>query len=484
MAELNPAVTHPQYNAASPIWIMCRDAYEGDAAIKARKCDGGLNGTAYLPKLSGQKETAYANYRDRAEWYNAVGRTVTALRGMIFRKPPISIIPEGAADSLEDITQSGISLEQLAKRATDEILTTGRGGILVDYPKGDGAAGATVAAVEAMNRRPFWKYYPAESILNWKMDRIDNKMVLARVALEEEKESVDPENEFGIKVSKQIRMLEINASGNYQQRIYEKDKNKKWILSELIEPKQRGAAMRFIPFAFIGLSESGTDIEKPPLYDLVTTCIAHYRNSADFENGLFVSANPTAWAAGGFNLPDPVPFGTGVCWISSDPAARAGYLEFTGAGLGMIATAMGEKRERMAALGSRVLSPEKRAVETAEVATLHRTGENSILADIAGSISAVIEKCLRWHCEWMGIDGDISYQLNRDFFPVPMSPDDVRATMEAWQSGAIAFTDVIRRFKQGEFIDVNREPDDIQAENDVNPAKAGGGAPSWGGGGL
>ncbi|MEW6234735.1 MAG: DUF4055 domain-containing protein [Candidatus Omnitrophota bacterium] len=476
-SKIDPSVVHPHYAEYSEQWLLCRDAYAGEKAIKQRAGGGGAKGSwpgaAYLfPLSSHETQEEYAYYRDRAVWYNAVYRTVQGLRGMIFRQPPHAVIPKAIKEHAEDITQDGVNLEQFAKKATDELLIAGRGGILVEYPKMDAPGGGeTMSDFEKANRRPFWKFYPAEAILHWRREWRRNRSMLTRIALRETVEVQDAANEFAAVEEERVRILEINGLGQYQQRVFVYQE-KEWALQDgPIVPLRAGQPLDFIPFAFLGLGDSAAEVERPPLYDLAVTCVMHYRNSADLENGLHVCGVPTPWAAGfKGNEKGEFQLGSSEAWVTDEVGATAGFLEFTGQGLGAIAQAMAVKVEAMAALGSRVLAPEKRAVETAETALLHRTGENSILADIAGNISAVMEKCLKWHAQWMGLkESEINYQLNRDFFPAPMSPDEIRATLEAWQAGAIAYTDVVRLLKQGEVLDPGREPDDIRAENDMEP---------------
>ena len=71
------------------------------------------------------------------------------------------------------------------------------------------------------------------------------------------------------------------------------------------------------------------------------------------------------------------------------PGASMHYLEFSGNGCSQIASAMRADEDRMAILGARIISQERNGVETAETAKIHRAGENSVLADIANSLSLI-----------------------------------------------------------------------------------------------
>ncbi len=166
---------HPEYTKYSQIWETCRDAVEGQHAVKKK-------GTRYLPKLSGQKANEYENYKDRANYYNATGRTKLSYEGMIFRKDPI--VNTKNKESGEDfssidkvkyfskITNKGKSLSALLHDTVGEVLETNRTGILIDYPKHpkmDDPAGFSKYDKEKSGYKPTLTMYPAETIMNWQV---------------------------------------------------------------------------------------------------------------------------------------------------------------------------------------------------------------------------------------------------------------------------------------------------------------------------
>ena len=55
-----------------------RDAFKGTDSIKASPLD-----EDYLPRLGGQSEEEYENYKRRAVFYAAMNRTVVALVGAL-----------------------------------------------------------------------------------------------------------------------------------------------------------------------------------------------------------------------------------------------------------------------------------------------------------------------------------------------------------------------------------------------------------------
>src|SRR3954466_10481248 len=122
---------HPAYLANCERWARARDAAAGQDAIHAK-------GPAYLPKLKGQTDDEYNAYKGRALYYNATGRTVDGMSGLIFRRPPVIELPEAAAYLEDDIDTAGTPLVGLCENAIEELLQVGRVGLMTEYPTVEG----------------------------------------------------------------------------------------------------------------------------------------------------------------------------------------------------------------------------------------------------------------------------------------------------------------------------------------------------------
>ena len=83
---------HPLYRANIAQRQMCRDAYDGEAAVKARA-------EIYLPKVDkSQDGQEYDAYRRRASHFGVVGRTVDGFVGAVARKDSVMTLPAVLAD--------------------------------------------------------------------------------------------------------------------------------------------------------------------------------------------------------------------------------------------------------------------------------------------------------------------------------------------------------------------------------------------------
>ena len=149
--------------------------------------------------------------------------------------------------------------------------------------------------------------------------------------------------------------------------------------------------------------------------------------------------------------------------IQMTQGSDAKFLEFTGSGLSELREAEQEKREMMAVLGSRILAPEKKQAEAAETARIHRAGEESTLASIAQSVSKAGTRILKRLRDWYGATGDVSVEINTDFVPTEMTPQELQATVLAWQGGAFSLEDLYWKLKQGEMLRDGKTFEDYQA---------------------
>lgn len=424
---------HESYTEFFPVWKTCRDACTGQRAIHK-------GGEMYLPRLSGQSAFSYEAYKRRANFFNATGRTVEAMQGLVFRKQPVIELPTGADDWYEDINMQGKSLEGLAVECVEEVLKVGRGGILVDYPQTSGET-LTIERARALNLRPYMTFYKAEDIEDWKYIRIGNVVRLGYLKLRE----IDDQDE----TKHQWRVLELR-DGIYTQTVW-KDNEGNLFEYSFVEPIKGGQKLSEIPFYPLAPKEPDMLIQDPPIEDLVYVNISHYQNSADLENGAHVAGLPTPYVTGiedenfVFQLG-----GNGIVLPSAD--CTAGFIQCGSEGFASLEKLMDRKEQQMAALGARLIAPEKKAAETAETTQTKRGGENSVLASIAASVEQQIRKALVFMMEWAGISGEPVFELNKDYVPVSMSAQELKELVAANQAGAISDRTLFECLQQGEII--------------------------------
>jgi hypothetical protein len=433
--------THEQYDDWLPIWTKCRDAIEGQEQVHK-------GGVKYLPKLSGQTQTEYNSYVMRSLYFNASGRTLDGMTGLIFRKKPTIIAPASMEAILDDVDMCGSDMMAFAEQLAEELIKVSRIGILVDYPP-NSTEGLTVGNVQALGLRPYATLYKTETILDWRYKRVGNVEHLSMVKL---KETSDEQiSEFEYEKKDQIRVLDL-FEGVYRVRVYVKGKRDYEQISESF-PKMNGQSITKIPFIFCSINGIDSDVKKPVLLDLVNVNLSHYRSMADYEHGLHFTGLPTPifWGA---NFDDEGKFklGSSEGMAFNNPAGHAEYLEFTGQGLSALKAALEDKQAMMAQLGSKMLTAEKRVVEAAETAAIHRSAENSILSSISYAGSSALTKMLEWLAMWANANGDVSVELNTDFLPTQMNPQMFAELTKAYMTGALSFEEYFANLKDGEII--------------------------------
>ena len=417
---------HPLYIETENKWIRVRDSFLGSDKVKSQ-------GEVYLPKLSSQDKDQYASYVMRAMYVNAIKNTVQGLVGAVMRIAPVINAPDRILELSQDITGTGVSLNDFISNMLSEQLLMGRQGILIDRTED----------------RAYLSGYTTEQITNWMDDT---------VVLKETYVAHDLNDYYSMTYEVQYRELMIDEDGKYLVRIWREVQG--WSVWNEIYPTKVGQSLDTIPFVALSGNELNLNPTQPPLMSLVDTNLSMYRTSADLEHGRHFTALPTPYVTG-IDGDSELKIGSGSAWILPDSSSKAGYLEFTGQGLQALEKAVDEKRNIMAGLGASLLQTQKSGVESAEAVRLRQNSEASVLVGAVLSVQEGIAKALSIMAEWEGVSGDIEVSLNTDFSDSKISAENLTALMGAWQSGAISHETFLHNMKKGEVI-----PDDVSVEDE------------------
>ena len=437
---------HAQYDEYAKKWLRTRSACEGQEAVHAQ-------GVTFLPKLAEQKETDYQSYKMRATYFNACGRTLEGLVGMVFRKDPAKKYPTAFQSIIDDIDLSGNSCDTVAMKVLAEVITVGRIGALVEYPQVTQEVNS-MADASRLNLRPYLTLYKAENILDWRVQRVNNSMQPVMIKLLEMYEV--SEDIFTYECKEQIRVLLLD-NGIYLQRIYRTNDKGEWEqFGDDIIPLMSNQPLRAIPFWPFGAETNSLYLQQPPILDLADLNLAHYRVNADYERGCHFAGLPTPVLAG-FTFDDgaSVAIGSTTCMTTSDPNAKWGFLEFTGQGLGALEKNLDSKEKQMAAIGARMLEQQKTGVESEGAMQMRSNGENSVLAALANLVSENFKQIITFMAQWSGLtvtEDAIEYKLNTDYMPVGMTSQQLAELVKALQANAISFETFFWNLKRGEVI--------------------------------
>lgn len=429
--------THPLYAKNQASWQRCRDCDQGEEALREA-------GTRYVPALPGmtgqpaassgplQSMSDYEAYVCRGIFYGATYRTVRALVGCIFTKPPQIQLPERIKDMEDDATSTGVSLVEFAKGAAGEVLLMGRAGILTDL--GDDGRTALIP-------------YKAESITNWGPDFVVLKETVFAVA--------DPDKDpYKLEEQVQYRELRVKPEGVVCILHTKAAQGKEEFVAgpeKLLSSRLGAVPLKELPFTFVSPTSRANQIEKSPLLDLVNVNVGHWRNSVDYENGVHILGLPTPYMTG-VNPKDttPVPLGPNACVKIEDPQGKFGYAGFEGSQMGELKNAMSDKERLMAVLGARLLGTQPKGVEAAETAKIHQGGENNVLTSLVAGIEEAIERALEIAALYNGASAeDVEIEFSREFSTLSVDPQLLTSMFQVVQGGKMsdeAFVWNIHRF--------------------------------------
>lgn len=433
---------------------LIRDCIEGSIAIKR-------SGTVYLPMPNGHDQSIenrerYAAYGKRAVFYNVTARTLSGLSGQVFAVDPVIKVPTLLDPVVKDANGSGVTLIQQSNEVEEDVIAYGRAGLFVDFPsRDDSNTPITRAEQENGEIRPNIINYKPWNIINWRTTKRGAKHYLSLVVLREKYD--DETDEFRTEEKEQYRVLTLE-NNVYRQRLYRDDGNGMVIVSDITPTDWRGVVLNFIPFTFIGAINNDIHIDAPPLFDLADLNVAHYRNSADYEDSVYLVGQPTPVAVGltkdwvkdvlkgrvelGSRGVIPLPAGANFQIVQASPNSMA-------------KEAMEMKERQMVALGAKLVE-QKTVQRTATEADLEAASETSVLASITNNVSASYKFSLECCSIFAGSttvaqdakNDEIVYELNTDFALSTASNDDIRATIEAWQKEAITFSEMRAKLRR------------------------------------
>jgi hypothetical protein len=434
---------HPAYEKNLTLWDRCIDASEGQYKIHEKN-------TAYLPRLRFEEQNDYETRLKRTPFFNATWRTISGLKGMVFRKPANIVVPTGAERFINNVDLAGTPLDVFVQGVFERVLKTGRSGILVDYPQIENPGGFTRAGAELLGGQPLMAHYTEKAIINWRTTRINGSEVLTLVVLQEEAPMA--QNEYSHEVQTVFRVLDLTPQG-YRQRLYQRVDNADNQIGEDLYPLMNSQPMRRIPFYFAGVDSISAAVSSPPLLDLVDMNLAHYMVTSDYEHACHFSGLPTLFITG-HRMEEgdrPITLGGTSANCLPDPMAKAFYVETTG-DFPALRTNLEDKKSQMAVLGARMLEVQKSSVESSETQKTRQAGEQSQLAAMSQVINITITNALTTFLRWAGLTGDVAYTLNNDFMPIRMSAQELTALIGSWQSGAISNQTLFDNLQDGEII--------------------------------
>lgn len=387
------------------------------------------------------------DYKKYAVFYNFTAYTLAGLLGEAYMKEPVIELPAGLDYLKDNCDGLGNSLVQCSQSSEGETLKKGRAGLLTTFPKVDGPISR--ADISSGKARATIAQIDAKRIVNW---RISNFGGISKLSLLVIKESLDEihDDGFGVKkedIYRELRLIDGSCIDRKWRKNEKEDKFEIIEGSEHILLDGNGNKWDEIPFSFIGSSNNDSTVDSVDMYYLTKINIAHYVNSADFEDSVWYSGQAQPWASGidesflqmmkehkmyvgGRNL-FGVPSGESFGFASAPPNPLARQ-------------AMIDKVDLVMGLGARFIQPGS-AAKTATQSAGEQKAAYSILSLVSANVSDAYTKALKFAARYMNQDEEaITFQLNTEFLPVSATSADVKEMVAGWVSGAVPTADYTR----------------------------------------
>jgi len=346
--------------------------------------------------------------------------------------------PTTLLDLIDDIDGEGQTLNNFVSFTINELQLAGSVGALIEFDEN--------------TNRPIVKTYAKENIIN-----VSNNFIV----LTQTYEAPSDKDKYVIEMKTEYLELTYDENGNYIQNIWRAE-NKKLMIIDTITPTNRGESLKKIPFVIC--DELTND---PILLHLANVNLDQYLLSTDQRWGLHWTALPTLNAFGEFTDEDgntkQLNIGAGSFNHFEDPAARVELLEFQGAGIGSVKTAIDDDIATMAGIGAKMLSSGKSGVEAAETARIGAAGETATLSTIANSVDEFLNNILDIMSDWAGVNIDQIFLINRDFIDVKMDAPLLLAYLQTLQGGGMSLHTFLSLLEKGETL-----PKGVTAEDEAN----------------
>lgn len=446
-------------------WQMMDDVCNGARAVKKAS-------TKYLPyNFNCQTETEskdrYLAFLARAVFYPVTKDTLNNNVGLAFSEDP-EFDPDGMDFLKNNADGAGTSIYQLNQKALGLLLKHGRGGFFVDYPQTE--SGATRADVEQRGIRPTVTLYDAKQIINWRVKKFGGVFKTSLIVLYEESVQIDPQDEFSNKLVKTYRVLRLDDEQKYSVQVYT-DSTGELIAGDIIQPRNsKGQLWDFIPFICIGSQVNDFSIDEIPLEAMAEINLAHYRNSASYEQAVHIcgevqpvmSELDEDWR--NYLVENGIKLGSYTPLL----LPQGGKFEFVSAQVEMLSLdAMKEKMDYMSALGAKVTDVSLSA-KTATQVDSEDIKAYSVLSLCVANLNEAAEYYLKWCADYYGSGYEAKFAIKQDFAVGEISLDELKFYQSEVVAGRMSKQTLHEIIATGKKLEISYEDEQKRIEEDQN----------------
>lgn len=433
---------HPEYVINIDRWKLMRTCYLGTEAIKAQ-------GTDLLPPTegmdidgmqSGQRGLEkYNAYKKRAVFHEFVGDAIETNIGLMHQQEASIELPEKIEAMRDNATADGESLQMLLRRINEEQLTTGRIGLMLDFPQ--------EMSFDAM---PFISIYRPESIINWDANSVNHSKESLQLVVLDETSIV--RKDFMWETQKAYRVLqlgefainEVATTTAYMQGLFIKQEFDE---AQMVTPVYRGATLDEIPFVFINSKDLLASPDKPPLLALAELSVSIYRSEADYRQNLHMQGQDTLVVIGEITTRNtyeqhsdntPIRVGAGAAiTLAAEPSADVKYIGVSSQGLAEQRQCLEQDKAKAEQMAGRLINPSTTLQESGVALNTRFAAQTATLNQIALAGAEGLQKILRIAAKWVGANPDeVIVKPNLEFSDFDIKGQEYAQLMSAKAMGA------------------------------------------------
>lgn len=430
-------------------WILIEDLMEGTYGMRRKH-------RRYLPQEPREQDESYDNRLARSVCPPYYQRLERMLAGMLTRKPVrLDDVPDVLREQLFDVDLQGNDLNIFIYELARKMVRYGHAGVLVDFPSDSEDELQNIT--DAANLRPYWVTYTPRDILGWRSEVANGAQRLTMLRLMER--VVVPDGDFGEKYVEQIRVL---RPGSYE--VFRQDDTK----GSFEKIADGSTSLDYIPFSVAYSNRVGLLESRPPLEDIAELNLKTYQIQSDLDNMLHISAVPMLALFGFPSSAEEISAGPSEA-LALPSEGRAEYIEPGGRSF----EAQFRRLEQLAAqineLGLAAVLGQKLSAETAEAKRIDRSQGDSTMMVVAQQVQDLIDNCLRFHADYLGLPQSGSSFVNRDFIAARMEPAEILALLQTYTAGVISQKTLLDQLAEGEVLG-----DDFDVEEELEATQSGG----------
>jgi hypothetical protein len=387
-------------------------------------------GKTYLPQWPNEDGGYYKKRLDTATLFPAFPRTVDVLSGKPFSRPVTwaEDVPARIQGFFEDIDMQGTNLHSFLADVCEEAMGYGICGLLVDYPPVSGPK--TVAEEKASGVRPYWVKICADSLLDYKSQRVNGRETFTQLRFLECVTDEEKSTEFNEVMVEQVRVLDIGKWRTYRQKKDETTGETKWVLHD-----EGVTTLQKIPFVPVYGNRKGFMRSSPPLVELAYMNVEHWQSKSDQQTILHVARVPILF---GRNLGEgPITVGSAAAITSDAENADLKYVEHTGKAIEAGRNDLLDLEDKMRQIGAELLVIKPGRVTVAQTMAEDEAG-TCALQRIVQDMEDAVDQALQLTAEWIKEPKGGHVTIFNDFGATSLAEASAQLLLDANVAGAIS----------------------------------------------